>query len=122
MNTFSVTAFYDKDQPSYCHIATAKEIYNIPLDDVLFIECHQKKSLVHMKEKTLTLPVPLYRLREILPNPIFQQTHRSFLVNLKHIYHIDKHADPWTVSFFHTDEHAYISRSFRRQIMDVITD
>ena len=106
----------------HLRITTAKGIYNIPFYDVFFVECHQKKSILHTRAGTLTLPLPLYRLKEVLPSSVFLQTHRSFLVNLKKISHIDKQSDPWTVFFFDTKENAYISRSYRQQVIQAVCD
>ena len=122
MNTLSVANHNDQSYPSHCHINTKKGIYNIPLTNILFIESHQKKSLVHLKQETLILHLPLYRLKEALPSELFLQTHRSFLVNLKNISHIDKQKDPWTVYFFDSQKCAYISRSFRHHVMKSIGD
>lgn len=123
MNTISVASSCDKaHHPSYCHITTTKGIYNLPLNEILFIESHQKKSILHTKNGVLPLPIPLYRIRKALPAPIFLQTHRSFLVNLNNISYIDKQKDPWTIHFFMTEKHAFISRSFRHQVMDALSD
>ena len=122
MNTISVTGHDDHAQPTHCHITISKGIYNIPLREILFIECRQKKTLIHMKRETLLLPIPLYRLKEVLPAKLFLQTHRSFLVNLKNISHIDKQSDPWTIFFFDSQEYAYISRSFRHQVIHAVSD
>ncbi len=101
---------------------TPKGIYNVPLDGIFFIECHQKKSFLHTKTGILSLPFPLYRMKEALPETFFLQTHRSFLVNLKNISHIDKQKDPWTIYFFETEEIAFISRSFRQTVMKAVSD
>lgn len=112
----------DKIGPTYCHITTTKGIYNIPLQEIFFIECSQKKSKLHTSAGILTLPIPLYQLKEIFPPSIFLQTHRSFLVNLKRISRIDKQSDPWTIFFFGSKENAYISRSHRHQVIDAVHD
>ena len=122
MNSFSGTGHGDNGHPSHCHITTTKGIYNIPLSEILFIECRQKKSLLHFKQEMLTLPIPLYRLKEALSDTLFQQSHRSFLVNLSNITHIDKQKDPWTVYFFDSQKCAYLSRSFRHHVMKSIGD
>ena len=120
MAVISVTD--DKPCPTHCHITTPKGIYNIPLSEIFFIECYQKKSKLHTSGGILTLPIPLYQLKEILPSAIFLQTHRSFLVNLNRISHINKQSDPWTIFFFGSKENAYISRSHRHQIIDAVHD
>ena len=61
------------------------------------------------------------RLTEQLPADAFLQTHRSFLVNLNHISHIDKSRDPWTISFMGSDKVAFVSRSLRHQEMQRLT-
>ena len=122
MTIISVPESDDPLFPVLCRITTAKGIYNIPLHDIFFIECHQKKSFLHTRAGILTLPLPLYQLKEALPSSMFRQTHRSFLVNLKKISHIDKQSDPWTVFFFDTKENAYISRSYRQQIIHAVND
>ena len=71
MNTFSITNRENKSHPSHCQITTSKGIYNVPLDDIFFIECRQKKSFVHTKSGILELPIPLYRLKEALPSILF---------------------------------------------------
>ena len=121
MNTFSVADFRSKVPPSHCHITTTKGIYNIPLDDILFIESCQKKTIIHLKYGTLPLPLPLYHLKNALPAPLFLQTHRSYIINLNNISYIDKQKDPWVVSFYATKKQAYISRSFRHQVMAAVT-
>ena len=119
MNQFSKGG--SQSQPSYCHIITSKGIYNLPLEDILFIECFQKKSILHTKTDTLFLPLPLYHFLTILPPPFFLQTHRSFIINLKNVSYIDRHKDPWIVSFFSCQTQALISRSYRRVVMAAMT-
>lgn len=122
MNDIFFSEHQELPLSAHCHIITTKGIYNIPLADILFIECSQKKSLVHFRKKILSLPIPLYRFKEVLPASVFLQTHRSYLVNRKNISYIDKQKDPWTISFFHSSEHAFISRSFRHQIIESVQD
>ena len=105
----------------FFRINTAKGIYNIPYSDILFVESGQKKSFIHLTNNTICLPLPLYRIREILPESFIIQTHRSFIVNLKKISYIDKTKDPWVISFFGSKKTAFISRSFKKDVMQVIT-
>ncbi|MGN1231539.1 MAG: LytR/AlgR family response regulator transcription factor [Anaerotignum sp.] len=106
--------------PPFCRINTAKGIYNIPHDDILFVESEQKKSVFHMTNNSICLPIPLYRIREALPELYFIQTHRSFIVNLKNISYIDKTKDPWVISFFGSGKKAFVSRNFRKDVMKTI--
>ena len=122
MNMISITEHKEDPLFSYCHIHTAKCIYNIPLNDILFIESCQKKSLLHTRNESISLPLPLYRMKETLPSSLFLQTHRSFLVNLNSISYIDKQTDPWTIFFFRSEKRAYISRRFRQTFTEAVTD
>ena len=122
MNTISLIEHADNPHQLHCQIQTPKGIYNIPLNHILFIECSQKKSFIHTKNESFTVHIPLYHIKEILPSHLFFQTHRSFLVNLNHISHIDKQTDPWTISFFHSEKRAYISRNSRQTILKAVSD
>jgi len=110
----------ETDEALHCLISTPKGIYNIPYEDILFVESGQKKSVFHLTRETLSLPVPLYRIREILPNTCFVQTHRSFIVNLHKISYIDKTKDPWTICFFGSEKTAFVSRSYRKDLLRAI--
>ena len=104
----------------YCRISTQKAIYKIPYQDILFIESEQKKSVIHLLKKTICVSVPLYRILEVLPKETFVQTHRSFIVNLKNASSIDKSQNPWTISFFGSEQLAFVGRSFKDNIMQII--
>lgn len=104
----------------FFRINTAKGIYNIPYSDILFVESGQKKSFIHLTNNTICLPLPLYRIRGVLPEPYFVQTHRSFISNLRKVSFIDKTKDPWVISFFGTNKTAFVSRSFKKDVMQAI--
>ena len=121
MTVFSV--FYQKEDhsvPPFCLIQTSQKILSIPLDRILFIESRQKHSILHLKETNITLSIPLYRILQELPPDRFMQTHRSFLVNFRKISHIDKHKDPWIIFFADSDKTAFVSRSFRKDILQTV--
>ena len=108
------------NEPLYCRISTQKAIYKIPYQDILFIESEQKKSVIHLLKKTICVSVPLYRILEVLPKETFVQTHRSFIVSLKNTSSIDKSQNPWTISFFGSEQLAFVGRSFKDNIMQII--
>ena len=104
----------------YCRINTPKAIYNIPHKEILFVESGQKKSIIHLANRAISLPVPLSRIREVLPEPYFVQTLRSFIINLGNASYIDKTKEPWVISFFGSNKTAFISRSFKKDVMQII--
>lgn len=123
MNAFSITYQNDNHnrQICICLIHTPKSIISLPLDNILFIESREKHSIIHTKTKSIPLSIPLYRILQSLPEGSFLQTHRSFIVNLKKISYIDKSGDPWLIFFHNTQKNAYISRSYRKDFLKMIT-
>lgn len=105
-------------QDACFRIGTAKGIYSVPYEDILFIEIVLKKTIIHTKNGEYTFPLPLYKVKENLHCPFIIQTHRSFLVNLHNISQIDKSKSPWEISFFHSGKHAYISRHFKKDFLE----
>lgn len=105
-------------QDACFRIDTAKGIFSVPYEDILFIEIVLKKTIVHTKNGEYVFPLPLYKVKEDLRCPYIIQTHRSFLVNLHNISQIDKSKSPWEISFFQSDEHAYISRHFKKAFLE----
>jgi len=103
-------------QNKFLQIETPKEILNLPLTDILFIESAMKKSVVHLKDGDISFSVPLYRIKEQIEGDSFVQTHRSFIVNIENISFVDKRSEPWIVSFFHSTKAAYISRSYKKDV------
>ena len=103
-------------EASYCRLHTPKAIYTFLYSDILFIESSMKKVLIHTKKETLTIPVPLYRMEELLEHRNFIKTHRAFIVNVNNISFVDKTTEPWTISFFQSDELAYASRGYRKNL------
>nr|WP_294682892.1 LytTR family DNA-binding domain-containing protein [uncultured Anaerotignum sp.] len=108
------------DEPFYCRINTKKAIYKIPHQEILFIESEQKNSIFHLSEDTICVPIPLYRIRDALPEATFVQTHRSFIVNLSKASYIDKTKEPWAISFFGSEQLAFVSRSFKKNVLQII--
>ena len=120
MTAFSV--FYQRNhdtQPSpLCLIQTPKHILSLHLDKILFIESRQKHSIVHTATSSVSLAVPLYSILSQLPRNSFIQIHRSFIINLENISYIDKSKEPWIVFFHGSEKIAFVSRSFRQQVIE----
>lgn len=108
------------EESLYCRISTKKAIYKIPYEEILFIESEHKKSIIHLSENIICVPIPLYRILEALPEETFVQTHRSFIVNLENAASIDKSRNPWTISFFGTEQLAFVGRSFKKNVQQIV--
>jgi len=120
MTEFSVFYQRNNDTPStsLLLIQTPRHILSLHLDKVLFIESRQKHSIIHTATDDIALAIPLYRILSQLPKNSFIQIHRSFIINLQNISHIDKSQEPWTVFFHGSEKIAFVSRSFRQQMIE----
>ena len=104
-----------------CQISTAKGIYSFPYEDILFIEIVMKKAIFHLRTKEVVFTMPLYKIRETMQSSYMVQTHRSFIVILSNISYLDKTKNPWELSFFNSDQHAYVSRGYKKQFLSAIS-
>lgn len=104
-------------EEEHCRIRTAKQYYDIPYEDILFIESECKKSVIYTKRGRVALPVPLYRIKQELPGNIFLQTHRSFIVHIENILSIEKTGEAWEISFAGTAKRVPISRTYRKEFL-----
>jgi len=103
-------------QNKFCRITTPKEIYNLLYSDILYVESTMKKSIIHMKNDAIHVPLPLYQVRRMIDDDNFVQTHRSFIVNLENISYVDKSKEPWGIFFFDSDKEAFVSRSHKKTL------
>lgn len=104
-----------------CQISTPKGIYSFQYEEILFVEIVMKKAIFHLRTKEVVFTMPLYKIRENLQSSYMVQTHRSFIVNLSNVSYLDKTKNPWELSFFHSDQHAYVSRGYKKQFLTAIS-
>ncbi len=100
---------------------TPQGVAIVPYDDILFIEIVLKKTILHTKDRTLAVALPLYKVRNAIECETMVQTHRSFIVNLHNISFLDKSKNPWELSFFQSAEHAYVSRHYKQDFLHAIS-
>jgi DNA-binding LytR/AlgR family response regulator len=62
----------------------------IKQSDVLYAEIHNRKSVIHMKDETLTVYQTMNELEAKLAFPSFLRCHRSFIVNMDYVEGIDR--------------------------------
>ncbi|WMI80168.1 LytR/AlgR family response regulator transcription factor [Anaerotignum sp. MB30-C6] len=103
-------------QRKFFQVNTPKGLYNLPYNDILYVESAMKKSIVHLKSDAIHVPYPLYQVRKLIPEKNFVQTHRSFIVNLDNISYVDKSKEPWGIFFFGSDKEAFVSRSHKKTL------
>ena len=66
-------------------LETKEETLTIPVNDIIFIETQGRKTIVHTIKKEYQSIRAMQYWVEILPKNCFIQSHRSFIVNLKHV-------------------------------------
>ena len=70
-------------------IRADKRIYQIDLNEILFVEACGDYTLVYCIDKKLTTHETLKNWEEKLSEYLFEKIHRSFLINLQKIDHIE---------------------------------
>jgi two-component system LytT family response regulator len=98
-------------------IRTENTIHFIPLQEIIFIEKVDRKSLIHTTTKIIEVTETLSSIASHLNFP-FVPTHRSYIVNYHHISNIVHNGDTYLVYFDKYNKHAYISKNKLPQVMD----
>lgn len=69
-------------------IKTSNAIKRVKIDEILFIESMQNYIKIYTKNDVVISHTTLKQIREELPNSMFIQTHKSYLVSKKNIHEI----------------------------------
>lgn len=117
----NISARLSKSVRKNLQLHTSQGVAIVPYDDILFIEIVLKKTILHTKDRTLAVALPLYKVRNAIECDTMVQTHRSFIVNLHNISFLDKSKNPWELSFFQSAEHAYVSRHYKQDFLHAIS-
>lgn len=95
-------------------IETKDGVYIVPATDIIFIEAHGHKVTVHTpKQDYVSVHSMKYWLEE-LDMPCFFSSHRSFLVNLKHVSDFDHSL----IHLYNDRFEAYLTRRKYTQFKD----
>jgi len=100
------------------NISTSDFYCHIPCKEILFIEAINHKCYIHTANKEIPVLLPLYKIKENIPEKGLIQTHRSFLINTENILKIDKNQHPWVVSFSGCSKTAFISRNYKKLLSE----
>ena len=74
------------DTNNFISIKDNKKVYNINLNDILFIESMREYVKFHLKdEETIVAKQAISKLEENLPSDQFIRTHKSFIVPIKKV-------------------------------------
>jgi len=77
------------DGSGVLRIRDAGKLYFVPHDDIIWVEAAGDYSLLHMKDRELTIRVPIKTLEAELPIASFARVHRSAIVSTTHVREIN---------------------------------
>lgn len=100
-------------QPARIGIPDQKSITYVALPDIIYLEAINTSTRVVTKEGELTSAYHMRRFRELLPDDMFYQVHRSFIVNLNCIR---KYEHTGTITLDNQQE-LPVSRAARTQFL-----
>ncbi len=82
----------------------------IPLDEIIFIERADRKSVIHTVNQKIELNEALTDLEEILDSR-FVASHRSFIINLQYLNRIETVGQSYIAHFKNYEETAKVSKN-----------
>ena len=74
---------------SYILLQVDKKTHKVELTDIAFIEAFGDYVKIRVKENTLIVHQTLHRMEEQLPASAFRRIHKSFIISLNKLSHID---------------------------------
>lgn len=116
----SVNRVYDllpkeqKEGGDYIFVKSDKQLKKIRFDDMLFIESMENYVIIQTVSGRDIVYTTLKQLYDSLPKNIFQQTHRSYIVNIEKVIAIDGNQ-------LAVNSHKIpVARNFRDSIFNII--
>lgn len=77
------------DKKEYIFVKSDKQFKKIQIKDLLFIESMENYVIIHTSYSKEIVNITLKKMMEKLPDDIFLQVHRCYIVNLNHVIAID---------------------------------
>ncbi|KFF09794.1 chemotaxis protein CheY [Chryseobacterium soli] len=102
------------DKREYLFVKSGKQLKKIQIKDLLFIESMENYVIIHTLNSKEIVNTTLKKMMERLPEDIFLQVHRCYIVNLNHVIAIDG-------NILKVDSHQIpVARSFRDTLINRI--
>lgn len=89
--------------------------YFVPLEEIIFIEKQDRKTVIHLINEQISTNDTLEDLQSYLDDR-FYQSHRSFIINLTMVYKIRPSGQSYMVSFDNYEHAAQISKNYIKGI------
>jgi DNA-binding LytR/AlgR family response regulator len=80
----------DRAQGATLAIVTDNVPVIILLNDIIFVESSNRRSLIYTTGETYATTLTIDALEKLLPSPRFLRSHRSYIVNLDHVDDIEE--------------------------------
>jgi len=112
----------DKAQGATLAIVNDNTPVVIPLNDILFIESSNRRSLVHTDEGVYATTMTIDALEKLLPSPHFTRSHRSYVVNFDRVDEVsnDFIMDNGTVAYITVKNHNRIKRAYEDYVFNKV--
>lgn len=96
--------------------------YFLNLEDIIFFETFDSSISAHTINDVYTLKSRLYELEEKLPRQ-FLRISKSTIINIHHIYSIDKNiTSSSTIKFYNSHKVVYVSRRYFSKLKDKLKE
>ncbi|MDR0349871.1 MAG: LytTR family DNA-binding domain-containing protein [Tannerella sp.] len=105
-----------KEVRDYIFVKSGKQLKKILFKDILFIESLENYVIIQTTSSKEVVYTTLKQIYESLPSDIFQQTHRSYIVNIDRVNAID--GNQLTVTSYKVP----VARNFRDYILNMIVN
>jgi two-component system, LytTR family, response regulator len=110
------TSIEDRNERQYCFIKSNHNYQKILLTDLLFVEAADNYIYLHTSEKSFLAYQTLKSMEEYLPERKFLRVHKSYIVSIDQINHIQGN-----VLIIH-NRIIPISRNFKQEFLKKITN
>ncbi len=97
-----------------------RSLYYVQVEDILFIEKRDRKSVIHTTYQSYSSTETLEYFLDFLDDS-FVQSHRSFIIHLTHISHIQTSGKSYLVYFHGYDIPAQISKQNIQRIHELMS-
>jgi len=105
----------DNLSDKYIFVKSNKQLKKIFITDILYVESMDNYVIIHTKQANDIVHTTLKQMQSILPDNLFLQTHRSYIVNINMIAAVEN-------GFVSIEKYKIpIARNFRSIVLDTIT-
>ncbi len=98
------------NSPERFSVKNGKSLYLVNKSSVIMVERYGRKTFIHLKDKIIETSETLESLEEILFEENYIRSHRSFIININFVLHIEAIGSVYQVHFEGYEKVANISK------------